>query len=250
MGTTNLGTDLASSRYSTAAATFLALWGGLATPGGAGQSGVYFDGDFTVDTPVGHHIVEFPFANQGDAVSQIVRQRFWQLAANFKSTALGTPSPGRSDWLLIDEENFRDEGGGVISWDRVYATIPQDRDEFEDFSNGFQYVVADSSGKLQLSELAIPVPSRVRYTYFHVKDLNSQTILLALRIIKVGDNVYVKQGKGNLSQSGSFIISSDPQIVAEPSKLRTWKYPIMYLKTRWIDGPTADFWGESFNLPI
>ena len=215
--------------------------------GGAGAPGVYPDGDFTVAQPHGHHLIEFPFASEGDAITEIVRQRFWQFAASFASQALGTPVANNPNLLLLDEENFKDEGGGVVSWDRVYGNIPQTRDVWEEYAYGAQYMYA-TNGVVKLQEQAFTVPSRVRYEYFHVKDLASWEILLALRIVQLTDSEYTRRGSGDLTLSGAFWISSDPQIVAEDSKLRWWKYPIMYRATRWIAGPTAAFWGAAITL--
>ena len=247
--------DLAATQYSTAATTFLATWDPTWHSGSSG-TGVYPDGDFTIAREHGHHLIEFPFENDGDAVSQIVRQRYWQFAASFSSQALGTPAPNRADLLLIDEENFRDEGGGVISWDRVYATIPQAHDEFEDFPYQAQYMYGNSgsaggsgsSNVLRLGEQTFTVASRVRCEFFHVKDLGGWDILLALRVIQFTDTLFLQRGAGNLALVGSIFVSDDAQIVAEDSKIRMWKYPIMQRRTRYVAGPTAEFWGTAINI--
>ncbi len=238
--------DLAVTQYSASAMSFVANPANIL---GAVNRGVYLDGNFDVAAAVGQPIPEFPFTQQGDHLTLVLRQRYWQLATSFLPQALGTPSNTRADLVLTDEVDFHDEGGGVVSWDRVYANQPQMHDEWEDFSHGFQYLVRDSSsGLLKLNEIAFSVASRVRSEFFHVKDLANWPVLLAPRVVQLTDTNFYRRGQGNYTLAGSFFVTTDPQILAEDSKLHMWKHPWMQRRSRWIAGPTAAFLGDALNL--
>ena len=239
--------DLAVAKYAPAAAMQFATL--LAVRGSGSPPGVFRDGDFTPAKRVGLPIPEFPFANEGDGVTAIWRNRYWQQATSFTPQALGSADPTRADLLLIDEENFHDEGGGILSWDRLYAPRPQTRDVFEDYGYSAQYIYEDASGStLTLAEQVFSVASRVRWEYFHIRDLSDWPVLYATKLIQLTATQYNKRGSGNLSLSGNILVSSDAQIVAEDSKIRFWKYPYMYRATRWVPGPTAAFWGSAVDV--
>ncbi len=83
---------------------------------------VYYDGNFAAAIPCGAIRTE-SIPNSGGAIR--VMQRFNQLGRNFRALALNSGGPFGS--LLIDELGSTDVGGGIVEWDRVYATVPPGR---------------------------------------------------------------------------------------------------------------------------
>ena len=234
--------DLAVTKYSNAAVAFSTKAALLAS---ATPARSYYNGDFSNADPIGGATISFPFAQEGDNKTVTVKQRFRQLASAFRALALGTPFPDNAGLLLINEADFQDDGGGLVSWTRTYSNIPQQRDTFESFSYGFQYVFTDTSGNFKVGEQAFTVASRVRSEYFLIKDLGAWPALLAPRICPITDNYYYKRGQGDLHVEEIFVVSRDPQILAEDSTFKVWNYPIMERRSRWIAAPTRAFWGTA-----
>lgn len=79
------------------------------------------DGDFTIAKPVGQ-IRYSSTPNRG--TTQIAKQEFWQLRANWSKQALNTPAYFDASFVLVDESEHRDMGGGVVSWDRIWSVVP------------------------------------------------------------------------------------------------------------------------------
>src|ERR1700720_4378899 len=100
-------------------------------------AGIYYDGDFTVASPTGAVETSNPFPSQ--PFTQLFKQKFWQLAANFSALAPGTsPSVagmtpavafngniknGRGPFLVQETDRI-DQGAGIVEWTRVWAHVP------------------------------------------------------------------------------------------------------------------------------
>lgn len=95
-----------------------------------------FNAVTTVGLPVWDKVLPVP----NDAV--VFRQRFMQTAASYSPLALDTAYsaagsygvPSSPTFYLVDETNFTDERGGLLSWDRVYARVPTQWSEPEEFA--------------------------------------------------------------------------------------------------------------------
>lgn len=258
---------LGSPLYSGAASSFAAF---LAES--YSTEGVYYDSadQWTTAQPDGMSWPEFPFASEGEQATAITKRRYMQRAAYFQPTALGTYAPWNASLLLIEEDNFKLEGGGIVSWTRTYSTLPRPRDMYESHSYGFQYLEysysysssqpvggtggsGSFSSSLTLKETAFEVSSRVRVEYFHVRDRASYPPLLAPRLIQLSETQILKRGDGDLGPDPSapgLIVSKDAEILAEDSKERMWRYPFMERRSRYIAGPNTAFWGSALNITI
>ncbi len=233
--------------YSGAASAFAAFFGGTFN-----SAGVYPDGDFNEAQPDGMMWPEFPFAGEGDIATVVCKQRYMQFAYRFTPTALGTPCSFNNALLLLDEDDFKAVGGGVVSWVRTFATLPANRDTFESTSYGFQFLISGGE-TIKLGETNFEVTSRVRREYFHVKDRANWPTKLAPRLLQLADKSFFKRGEGTLtvdSTYGAFLVSPDGEILAEDSKERMWRYPFMERSSRYIAAPTLAFWGDAINVPV
>ena len=173
-------------------------------------AGVKYDGNFATAKATGLPISEYPFSKEGDKATIILRQRFWQLLSSFTPLALGVAHPTRSDLLLIDEDNFRDIGGGIIEWERSYASIPKQRNVFESYVYPTPYyTVSISNGKSTYSAGESPVTtfSRVEVKYFKAGENPAQAT--AFKLIKIGPALY-QRGSANVNGNGEFIAEDTP----------------------------------------
>lgn len=72
----------------------------------------------------------------------LFRQRFMQTAASYTPLAYDTPYPAdgtfgvptSTTYYLVSEENFNDQRGGVLMWDRVYCAVPTAWTEPEEYA--------------------------------------------------------------------------------------------------------------------
>jgi hypothetical protein len=145
--------------------------------------GVFYDGDFTVPTPIGTQRVSYPLANDSRAL--VMRQRFGQLATNFTKlpsysnwtgttvNTVMTAGPtlhGLGTWLVGEEDQQDEQGGDYITWDRVYAAVPQPRWEPVTHGKNFQSTGYQFSGDLivtmQIYSWSAPVNGDAYFTYF------------------------------------------------------------------------------------
>lgn len=89
----------------------------------------YEDGDFTTAAINGDDRVDRPFAEQGDSTTQVIYRPMIVNRADYTPLALDTAHPDVATAYLVNERNFQDVGCGVMTFERVYAQIPADRDE-------------------------------------------------------------------------------------------------------------------------
>lgn len=95
-----------------------------------------FNAVATVGAPVWEKVLPVPNAKVA------FRQRFMQTAASYTPLALDTPYPADStygvptstSYYLVSEENFSNERGGLLMWDRVYCAVPTSWTEPEEYA--------------------------------------------------------------------------------------------------------------------
>lgn len=128
----------------------------------------YLDGTFTAATQVGPYRV----TKLSDGTGAIeVRAEFWQLQANYADQALNTAGPtinGKATYL-IGEEGMREVACGVVSWERVWASIPGTRTETMQQTRpciGIQRTFLNGQQTdIQLFSVSISTWVNVTYTY-------------------------------------------------------------------------------------
>lgn len=123
-------------------------------------TGVHYDGDFSIAQPNGGPIDEIPFP--ADPKPYLYKQRYWQNRSDFSTLALDIPGPFGG--FHVGESRFNDEGGGVTSFDREFATLPATRNEYESFVYPFPIWAIGSGGGIQ--EFPFSVNSRIQFDYF------------------------------------------------------------------------------------
>lgn len=99
----------------------------------------YEDGDFTTAAINGDDRVDRPFVEQGDSDTQVIYRPMMVNRANYTPLALNTAHPEVATAYLVDERNFQDAGCGVMTFERVYAQIPADRDDVFTGSTAYSF---------------------------------------------------------------------------------------------------------------
>jgi hypothetical protein len=98
---------------------------------------------FTSAVTVGLPVWDVVIPAQNDKV--LFRQPFMQLAASYSPLPLDTPYPAAgaygvptgATYYLVAEENFADQSGGMMQWERVYAKVPSSWSDGEEFAYTF-----------------------------------------------------------------------------------------------------------------
>lgn len=94
------------------------------------------DGDFTVASATAKPTFSNPFPEVN--VQYVLRQPFMQLLANFAALDLNTAHPDFADFKLVEESDRIPIGAGLVTWERTYASLPADFDQFE--STNYFYI--------------------------------------------------------------------------------------------------------------
>lgn len=75
-----------------------------------------------------------------------------------------TNSSIRPSFYLVQEQNFRNIGGGFFEWDRLYANVPQTWSETVSMS--FNYILARPvSGTVSETSVSTPVSTKIEHSY-------------------------------------------------------------------------------------
>jgi len=92
---------------------------------------VFSAGDKSTATPVGNPNLSSPF--EGSNEKYVLRQKFQQTIKDYIAsvTALDTMHtwPEFTDYILVNEPDPQDVGGGLYEWERTYARVPAERVE-------------------------------------------------------------------------------------------------------------------------
>lgn len=143
---------------------------------------------FNVAVTVGLPVWDTPIPALADQ-KLVFRQEHMQTAASYSPLALSTTYtahgtygvPTSSSYFLVGEENFRNVGGGVLQWERVWARVPPQWYEYEDYAYTYPAYVA-------------PISIGTGYSIIGITDVGSTTyvrIQTAATGISANDTVYV-----------------------------------------------------------
>lgn len=191
---------------------------------------LHFDGDFSSATQVGQPIQEFPF--QTDPQPYIYNVPYWQLKSSYAPLAKGTGGPYGGFATGIDKGQ-RDEGGGVISFNREFAFVPAVRSEYESFTYPFQVWSTGSGGGI--AEFPFTVNSRVQFDYFHT--INPELFIAlprAPRIIEAFNLLFPLNGF-DITGGGD----DGREVLAEDATAKIWKGNIYERKQRFVKIPSV-----------
>lgn len=98
-------------------------------------SPVYLDSPGTAAFMAGAPVFSSPFA--GVSTQYVLRQKWQQRADNFSELALNTPHPDFATFILAEESERDDVGGGYVRWTRTYAKVPATRNEYASINYNF-----------------------------------------------------------------------------------------------------------------
>ena len=88
-----------------------------------------YDGDHTAEAAVAKPTFANPFPEVNAAY--ILTQPFERFLANYAVTALNTAHPDYADFKLAEESPRVPLGQGIVTWEKTYAKLPADFDQFE-----------------------------------------------------------------------------------------------------------------------
>lgn len=198
-------------------------------PDTSGLSYIEVSREWEADFPVW----ETPF--EADPKEYLYRLRYLVRASEFQSLARDAAGPYGG--YHVGESNFRPQTGGILSFIREFARVPDSRNEFESYVHAAQVInysgVIGGSGNTiivsdaSITEIPITVMSRLQYDYFHTD--NPETIELdkAPRAIVVGTTGYMLHGFG--------LLVAGEERLAEDAVMRIWKGKIYERFQRFIE---------------
>ena len=164
---------------------------------------------FTTATRVDGPTPEYPIKRNLSAV--FWRETWWQTEADYTPLALDTAHGTIAGAYLVSEENHARVGGGVLSWTRVYATVPSAWNDFVTVSYQFPgYKWNTGDGFVDRGEpRSISVPCRVLHEYFLCK--TGQTYETPEDIPVIERQRYIlTYGDEGVSDVDYVLINSDP----------------------------------------
>jgi hypothetical protein len=176
-GTFN-GTVTATNPYGTASQPFsIAIAGG--TSGGGPSANCYYDGNFNTAKAAGEIRFSRPIPQDNSVL--LLKQRFWQLRSQWSPLAMNSSGPfAGQNTYLVDETELEDLGGGIVAWDRVWATLPPPRTEKGSAVKTFKYLQKSwRSDNHDIYDVNIATQSRVvrcNVVYHYSLDPNSLAV--------------------------------------------------------------------------
>lgn len=90
------------------------------------------DGNFAIAQP--HGPMRFAPAFEGDKNFYILEQDYVQNVADFSPLPLDTPHDTHLTYYLVEETAHQPVGCGVVKWTRVFAQVPNTRNDYQQFS--------------------------------------------------------------------------------------------------------------------
>lgn len=165
--------------------------------------------------------VILPINNDPTAILYV--DEFVQRPQFFEPMALDTQHPEKADAYLVEESNPKLEDSGLFRWLRTYATIPADRDEFEQVSFSFPAFKTDSDSENTLrAAFTQSIVGKVSYSYklttdpiadfsilaqFHPLDASSNKVNFV-----ASDTTPTKASYESDVSAGNFIRSKETEI--------------------------------------
>ncbi len=184
----------------------------------------FHDGDYSAPTQHG------PTITWVDPVLRCTyhRKTFHQDEENFSAKPMSEPGPGGS--YMVEEEEPKHIGGGIIEWDRLFMTVPPTRTEIEGYVYARQWVESvvssdpDTPPQQAVVELPVPTVATVVYDYFHTDDPTSIEILFAFKLVQAGQSIFSVGDVGNSTED--LLLAEDTEVSRVRGNIwqRTKKY--------------------------
>jgi hypothetical protein len=179
------------------------------------SEGYHHDGSFV--QPVQQGAIE-PIVDD-TSHSLLYRVRYWQSAQFFRPLPIGSRGP-KGSWKVEPEEVTTDIGGGILSFERIFAVKPKSHNEYESYVYNYQAVAGS-----ELIELPAPVNSRILHEYFKTFRPDQIEQLVAYKLARAGNTIYAM---GEEPDPGAL------EILAENSALERWRGNIWLRRSRWV----------------
>ena len=93
------------------------------------MSAFRIDGTFSTASAIGPLVLSFPFGDR-DTTAIIYTQRFMVYRANYAAPTLSSANGTYATAYCVGDTNFEGLGAGIICYDRQWATIPANRNEW------------------------------------------------------------------------------------------------------------------------
>ncbi len=184
----------------------------------------YLDGNYTAAQIAEPPDYEIPFAN--DPKPYINKVKYWQLLASYSDISLGEAGPFGGGYIGLSPGSFKTIGAGLVEFQRMFATVPDTRSEYESHVYGYRFVFSGPSYCIDTSPLN--VHSRIQFDYFQTNDPDSISLPRAPQLL---------QTCIGLALLGDFPTESTPtgtEVQAEDATFTQWKPGIYERKIRFI----------------
>jgi len=175
----------------------------------------YSDGNFTVAAQNGATVI----TQDQITLSLIYTVPMIQTAEDWEPLARDSLGPGFPSSYLVEETSPTSAGGGLVTWERIYCEIPDDRTEYESYVHPYQFLQGTS-----ILEIPVPLTSSIEYSYVKTTTPDTISILRAYLLVQTGIYLY---------SLGTDPGASDP-IIATDTTVTRWRGNIYEVKTRYV----------------
>jgi len=154
---------------------------------------------FNVATTVGLPVWQPVLPTPNDKV--LFRQPFMQTAASYTPLALDAVYPAQGQYgvpssptyYLVAEENFTDVSGGILSWDRVYARVPQSWDDPEEFVFTFPAYLESATAGSNYAISSITTTGDNIAVYSSLPFSTGDEVYIAANYVRESETYYIGQ---------------------------------------------------------
>lgn len=211
------------------------------------------DGTYTTAESCGPLTPSKPFGDR-DPAATIYTQRFVVLAANYVAPTIGAAHGTIATAYCVGDANFEALPQGLLEYDRQWATVPANRNEWGTFPADFpgllgdlnppynQYWITDPDGGRD-PIVAEVVRSRLYHEYFKTDTPDTIAVIPRFKLILNSSGAAVTfalpagvypSDTTPTKEDYEAMISAEDEIVAEDSTLERWLGNIYVRVTRYV----------------
>ena len=201
------------------------------------------DGTFTTAAVQGGPSRRHPIERDTTAFLEV--QRMIQTKSDFARLALNTAHPTIANCYLVEETDPINIGGGLIEWERIYANVPADRNEYESYLYTFVPIIRATGGDGTRGAFTLKVTSRVEYKYYLVgsggsyatpTDIPTVTGFVPMQDIWGSPVVvdFLSQTTDPTSDDYLTWVAAEAEIAVEDSDVHAWLGNIYERVTRYV----------------
>lgn len=165
-----------------------------------------YDGTFTTAQQNGPTVVKI----DPNTRSLIYEHKMIQTAEDWAPIALDTQNSANA--FLVFESDPQATDCGLVEWTRIYANVPNSRDEYGEYVYPIQFAISTEG---EVFEIAVKMTARFHYDYFHTAVPSGVEILHASKIGASAGITYVLYPP---------FPTQGTERVAEDSTLKRWQW--------------------------